>query len=234
MDAIDPDGPDQQAPGARPLDVGAAVTRSLLGWGVVAGPFSLVVGLVLALTREGFDLTRHPLSVLVLGPGGWMQRTTLVLTGLMVVAAGLGIRRVARAGVAARGGTSVVVAGCAAVVAGIAPPDPVAGFPPGSGGGTVSLGGVVHLAAGGVQLLALAVAALALGGAAARAGRPAAARWSRVAAVVVLLGFVGGAALGPVPAGTGLLWVAVLTAYGWLAASSVRLYRASPHPEGPR
>ena len=43
------------------LDTGAAVTRSLLGWGVVAGPFYVVVGLVLALTRPGFDLSTHAL-----------------------------------------------------------------------------------------------------------------------------------------------------------------------------
>ncbi|WP_434591336.1 hypothetical protein [Brevibacterium sp. 1718] len=33
------------------LDVRAAVTRSMLGWGVVAGPFYIVFGLILALTR---------------------------------------------------------------------------------------------------------------------------------------------------------------------------------------
>lgn len=39
------------------FDRGAAVTRSMLGWGVVAGPFYIVFGLILALTRPGFDLT---------------------------------------------------------------------------------------------------------------------------------------------------------------------------------
>lgn len=55
---------------AEGFDSAAAVTRSLLGWGVVAGPFYLVVGLVLALTRPGFDLSRHQLSLLMLGDGG--------------------------------------------------------------------------------------------------------------------------------------------------------------------
>ncbi|UZN03960.1 DUF998 domain-containing protein [Cellulomonas sp. S1-8] len=235
MSATDPGArAPRPGPRSRPVDVGAAVTRSLLGWGVVAGPFYLAVGLTLALTREGFDLARHPLSALMLGPGGWMQRTTLVLTGLMVVAAGIGFRRVARAGVPARGGTAVVVAGCAAVVGGIAVPDAVAGFPPGSAGGSVSVSGLVHLAAGGVQLVALSVAALALGAAVRRAGRRAGGRWSRVAAVVVLVGFVGGAALSSGPVGILLLWCAVVVAYAWLAVSSVRLYRESPHPEGTR
>ena len=48
--------------GSGELDRGAAVTRSLLGWGVVAGPFYIIVGLVLAITRPGFDLSRHALA----------------------------------------------------------------------------------------------------------------------------------------------------------------------------
>ena len=45
------------------FDRGAALTRSLLGYGVLAGPFYLAVGLVQALVREGFDFSRHPLSL---------------------------------------------------------------------------------------------------------------------------------------------------------------------------
>lgn len=41
-------------------DRAAAVTRSLLGYGVVAGPFYVVVGLIQGLTRRGFDLLRLP------------------------------------------------------------------------------------------------------------------------------------------------------------------------------
>jgi hypothetical protein len=51
-----------------PVDPAAAVTRSLLGYGVLAGVFYLMVGLARARTRDGFDLTRHDLSLLVNGP----------------------------------------------------------------------------------------------------------------------------------------------------------------------
>lgn len=78
------------------FDSAAAVTRSLLGWGIVAEPFYLVVGLVLALTRPGFDLSRHQLSLRMLGDGGWMQTTNLILSGLMTLAAALGFRRALR------------------------------------------------------------------------------------------------------------------------------------------
>ena len=35
------------------------VTKSLLGYGVIAGPCCVVVSLAQALTRPGFDLSRH-------------------------------------------------------------------------------------------------------------------------------------------------------------------------------
>ena len=35
----------------------ARITRSLLGYGVIAGPFYIVVSLAQALARDGFDLT---------------------------------------------------------------------------------------------------------------------------------------------------------------------------------
>jgi hypothetical protein len=58
------------------------VTRSLLGWGVVVGVFYLIVGLAQALLRDGFDLARHQLSLLMLGDFGSVQTANLVLPGL--------------------------------------------------------------------------------------------------------------------------------------------------------
>lgn len=55
------------------FDRRAAITRSLLGWGVLVGPICLVVGLSLALTRDGFNLAEHALSLLMLGGNGWIQ-----------------------------------------------------------------------------------------------------------------------------------------------------------------
>src|SRR6476646_11352837 len=69
------------------------VTRSLLGWGVVAGPFYVVVSLAQALTRDGFDLTRHQWSLLENGDLGWVQVANFVLTGLMVTAYAVGQAR---------------------------------------------------------------------------------------------------------------------------------------------
>ncbi len=111
------------------LDRDAAITRSLLGWGVVAGPFYLVVGLVLAITRAGFDLTQHALSLLMLGDLGWLQRTNLILTGLMAIAAAVGILRAIRNGRGLAMGVLVIVYGVGLILSAVFPPDPVAGFP---------------------------------------------------------------------------------------------------------
>jgi hypothetical protein len=69
-----------------PVDRAAAVTRSLLGYGVLAGACYLVVGLAQARACDGFDLTGHDLSLLANGPYGWIQSANFILTALMVIA----------------------------------------------------------------------------------------------------------------------------------------------------
>lgn len=207
------------------FDTAAAVTRSMLGWGVVAGPFYLIVGLVLALTREGFDFARHPLSALMLGDGGWMQVTNLALSGVMVLVAAVGAVRANARGT----GIAVGLYGVSMIASAIFPPDPMPGFPPGQEGATtMGVSGVLHLAFGGIGFIALAVAAIVFGGWLARHAERGRAAWSRVAGVVILVGFVGGAALGP--AGMVGLWLAVVVGFAWLLLASIRLYRAVPHP----
>jgi hypothetical protein len=70
-----------------PVDRAADVTRSLPGYGVLAGACHPVVGPAQARTRDGFDLTRHDLSLLTDGPYGWIQSANFILTGLLVIAA---------------------------------------------------------------------------------------------------------------------------------------------------
>jgi hypothetical membrane protein len=207
----------------------SAVTRSLLGWGVVAGPFYIVVGLVLAVTRPGFDLTQHALSLLTLGDFGWLQRTNLIVSGLMVLAAAFGFFRAIRSGRGLAVSALVGVYGLGLILSGVFPPDPVDGFPPGSTA-SATVSGMLHLVFGALGFVALAAAALAY------------AAWARAEAidnqsglsialgVVVLVGFVGGAALSQTPFGVGLLWLAVLAGWAWLAIASARVYQWTPHP----
>jgi hypothetical membrane protein len=212
------------------LDRGAAVTRSMLGWGVVAGPFYVIVSLVLALTRPGFLLSQHALSLLTLGEGGWMQRVNLVLTGLMVAVAGLGMTRAIRNGRGLAMGALCVFDGLALMLSAVFLPDPGAGFPPGSEGGHFSTSGVLHLLFGALGFLAIAAAAWACARWARDQGLAPLARASRILAICVLVGFIGGAALATSTFGVVLLWIAVLAQFAWLALASSTIYRWSPHP----
>jgi hypothetical protein len=211
------------------FDRGAAVTRSLLGWGVVAGIFYLVVGVANGLLREGFSFTEHALSLLMLGEYGWIQTLNLIVSGLMVVAASLGAYRVMKPKRAA--GTLVGIYGLALVGSGIFPPDPVEGFPDSGSTVEATLSGVLHLAFGGVGFLALGFAALAVAKWHSRHGDRGPAIRSRLAGAVVIAGFLGGVALATSTAGVVLLWFAVVTGWAWLAATSLRLYRTVPHPD---
>nr|WP_275003857.1 hypothetical protein [Promicromonospora iranensis] len=92
----------------------------------------------------------------------------------------------------------------------------------------MSASGVLHFAFGGIGFIAFAVAAFLFGGWLARHGERGRAAWSRVAGAVILVGFVGGAALGP--AGIGGLWLAVVVGFAWLLLASLRHHRAVPHP----
>jgi hypothetical membrane protein len=212
------------------LDRGAAITRSMLGWGVVAGPFYVVVSLVLALTRSGFEISQHALSLLTLGDAGWMQRTNLLLTGLMVAVAGLGMIRAIRNGRGLAMGALCLADGLALTLSAIFLPDPVAGFPPGSAGGHFSATGALHLVFGALGFLAMAAAAWACALWGRDQGLLSLARSSRILAICILVGFLAGAALATSTPGVVLLWIAVLAQFAWLALASSTIYRWSPHP----
>ena len=203
------------------VDHRAAITWSLLRWGVLAGPFYLMVGLIQALFRDGFDLGRHPLSVLVNGPGGWVQTANFVLAGLMVLAAAAGFARVLgprRAVAWFLGGY-----GLAMILAAIFPADPVDGFPPGTPTGfptSISTTGLVHFIAGALAFTCLGLGCFAAAWTMTRRRVPALALLSLLSGLVVVFGFFGGIAL---PIGILGIWVAVVVGWTWLAVMSLRL-----------
>jgi hypothetical protein len=203
------------------LDVRSAVTRSMLGWGVVAGPFYLAFGLILALMRPGFDLGRDALSILLIGELGWLQGLNLVLSGLMTIVAAVGLSRTpdwSRAAAALVG-----IYGLGMVLSAFAAPDR-----PGSTSATLS--GILHLVFGGVGFLALGIAAI-VATSWFKRHRPAGAAWSLAAGVIVIAGFVAGGALSTGPAGVALLWLAVVVGWLSLALTSLTAYRVVPHPD---
>ena len=74
------------------------VTRTLLAAGVVAGPLFVSVAAVQVLTRDGFDLRRHPLSMLALGEYGWIQVINFIAAGVLSLIFAVGVARRLQAG----------------------------------------------------------------------------------------------------------------------------------------
>ena len=210
------------------------VTRSLLGYGVVAGPFYVAVSLAQASVRDGFDLTRHEWSLLANGPGGWIQITNLILTGLMVVAAAAGYRRAMASGVGRRSVPILLaVYGVSLVAAGAFRADPMSGFPAGTPDGppvAPTLHGMLHIVSGGVGFLALIIATFVLARRFRRQGRSGRAVGCIVTGVAFLTAFVGIASGATTPAINLAFTAAVLLVWAWLCSSSAHLYK---HPADP-
>ena len=209
------------------FDRSAAVTRSLLGCGVVVGPFYLLFGLIQAFVRDGFDLTRHPLSLLANGPGGWVQTANFILSGTMVIAAAVGFARALRPQSRA---TSWFLGcfGASMLAAAVFPADPVDGFPVGTPEGfptTISTPGILHFAAGGIGFLTLAVSCFAMAVAMSRRKEPTTARLSFLSGLAIIAGFFGPMAL-PISLGTAGIWFAVVVGWAWLALMSLHLHRS--------
>lgn len=206
-----------------------AITRSLLGYGILVGPLYLIVGLAQAFMRDGFDFSKHALSHLANGPGGWVQTVNFVVCGAMVIAAAVGYRRAA--GRSARIATAFLDAfGASMLVAALFPADPVYGFPPGTSMAdptTISTRGLVHFAAGALGFTAFGISALVSARVMSRAQQPGLSRISLLAGLAILIGFFGGGAFSSSVGGIAGIWFSVVVGWCWLAVLSRHLYR---HP----
>jgi hypothetical protein len=203
-------------------------TRALLACGVVAGPLFVAVALLQALSRDGFDLGRHPLSLLSLGQLGWIQIANFVVAGLLVVAAAVGMRRVLHPG---RGGTwaplLVGAYGVGLIGGGVFLADAGAGFPPGAPAGApeqLSWHGILHDLAHVLAFLALTTACFVLARRFAALGQRGWATYC-VATGVALLGLMAW------PDRDTLLVqlaVAIVLGWAWLSVLATRLLRGLP------
>ena len=148
------------APSAR---AARRTSRALIA-GALAGPLFFASAVTQMVLRDGFDITRHPISQLATGELGWIQIVTFVLAGLGGAALAVGLKRTITEG-AGRRALPVLVAifGVGLVAAGLLPMDPENGFPAGTPEGPVarmSWHGVAHSVAAAVAFTALAIAAV--------------------------------------------------------------------------
>jgi len=201
------------------------LTRVLLICGLIAGPFYIVVGLIQALTRPGFDMLHDDLSLLANGDLGWIQVTNLVLTGLLVGAFAVGMRRALSAGLGRTWGPILLgVYGVGLIGAGFFTADPAFGFPPGTEASahTISWHGLLHIVTAGIGFLALIAACFVL------ARRFASRRQRGWAAYSLATGVIFFAAFAGVATGSGQswsvigFWIGVVFAWAWIWALAMK------------
>jgi hypothetical protein len=174
------------APECAPAD---RVTRSLLGYGMVAGPLYVTTSLVQIALHDGFDPTRHAWSLLAAGPYGWVQSVNLALTGALVVAFAIGLARSA----ASRWAPRLVGAfGLGMFGAGLMTADPMHGYPVGvPAPDSPTWHGIGHMVSGSLGFLAMVVGAIVLGRMYARQGRTGFAWWCRLTGLSLGAAIVG-------------------------------------------
>lgn len=223
-------------------------TGALLACGVAAGPIYLAVTSAQALTRDGFDPSRHTWNVLTTGDLGWIQRSNLLLVGVLTVLFAVGVRRVLGPGWGGRWASRLLVLeGVGHDITGaVFAADPQPGFPPGAPMET-TWHGTVHLVARGVGFAFVIAASLVIAGWYAKEGRRRGWAWFALATVPGVVAAVfhevlTGAAhpiLGPLlfgevshgtPAPTAALTTAVIVltlapTYIWFTTFAIHLYR---------
>lgn len=137
-------------------------TGTKLACAVAATPLWTVVALTQAATREGFDITRHPLSALSNGSLGWLQIANFLAVGALLIVGAAGLRQALRG---TPGGTwaprLVRISGIGMILAGVFVMDPADGFPAGTPYGppaALTWHSYAHFAAGSVTFVSLIAA----------------------------------------------------------------------------
>ena len=215
-------------------DPAARITKSLLGYGVLAGVVFEVSILSQGLTRRGFSIAHDDASLLANGPLGWIQVATFLLAGAMTLAAAAGARRAMAGHAGGRWGPRLIgIYGAGLMAAGLLRADPADGFGPGAPAGKalhVSWHGGGHLIAAGVAFLALIAGCFVVARYFSRGGRHGLAAYSRATAVAFGAAFAGIATGSSSSAVVLPFYGAVLAAFTWLAVVSIHLYAEQTRP----
>jgi hypothetical protein len=183
----------------------------------------VTVTLAQALTRDGFDPTRHRFTLLTSGELGWIHQANMLLVGVLTLLFAVGVGRMLRTGRGSVWGPRWIgLFGVAYVFGGLLTADPVAGFPPGTPPETVQTTwqGAIQNASRGASSLALVAASVVIAGWFAARGRRGWAWFYGLPLVFVALTAVG-FAIGGNPAAPAFL----ATPWIWTTALAVHLYR---------
>jgi hypothetical membrane protein len=199
-------------------------TRAMLTCGVIAGPLFVATVTAQILTRDGFDIRRHPISLLSVAEHGWIQVANFILAGMLSIIFAIGVARVLTDGPGSRWGPRLCAPfGVGLVIGGIFRADPALGFPAGAPEGYpehITTHGMIHAIAPPLSFLSLIAACLVIARRFAADGQRRSALLTRIVAAVCFVLSV--------PVGPGFsirLFLGVALAFGWLAWYAVYLLR---------
>lgn len=200
-------------------------THALLAMGAAAGPIYLLLGLGQILTRPGFEVTRHPLSMMANGDFGWVQVTNFFVTAVLLMAGAVGLMRAEAGPGLLASAVLTFIYGLSLVGAGLFKADPGAGFPPGAPEVVteISFDGLMHFATGGVGFLAFIIAAITRAIVHFKRGEPGWGWFALGTGAFFLLAFVGIASGASNPVTVLGFYAAVVLAFVWLTLVFVRV-----------
>jgi hypothetical protein len=202
-------------------------TGALLVCGVVAGPLYIAATAIQALTRAGFNPTKHRYNLLTTGDLGWIHRTNYVVAGFLTVLFAVGVSRMLQQGRGARWGPLLLgLYGVAYIASGVFPSDPVIGFPPGTVSESTTWHGMAQMASRSLSSAALIVASVVMARWFAAQGRR---NWAWFSLGAVPLPLAAFALLGVLGVDTSTKYLAFLVPgilmWVWVTALAVHLYR---------
>lgn len=202
----------------------------LLKCGIFAGPLYIGLAIIQMILRPEFDMTRHSLSLMSNGELGWIQITNFIATGLLVIGAAVGVRKILKKELGSTWGPLMLgLYGIGLIAAGIFKADPMGGFPPNSPTmDVVTTSGLLHLVSGSIGFIGLIAACFIF---ARRFGKLKDVKWrnySFATGLIFLLAFMGIASgsqpgsplLTPVTLG---FYFAVAWSFIWLSLLSSKL-----------
>ncbi len=220
---------------------GEGTIRFLLGCGAAGTIFFVVAFLIEGATRPGYDAWRTFVSLLSLGDGGWLQVLNFLVSGALIMAFAVGLRRALVGRGSTWGPLFVGTLGAGMVLAGIFSARPGQGYPPGSPERLLdspSLSSTIHGIAALVAFLAIPAACLVL--ARRFATESGAAFWVpyAVASGVIELTLFFASALAPDQPSlrpiAGLLQRgSIIVGFAWIAMVAVRELRMRSLPAAP-
>jgi len=201
----------------------ARLTKTLLTCGISAGPFYIIVGLLQMAIRPSFDITRHSLSLLANGDLGWIQTLNFLVTGILLVAGAVGVKRAIQTGRGSRWAPRMLgLYGLGLIGAGIFSADPALGFPPGTPleNNPVSWHGLLHFVVGTIGFIGFIAACFIFARRFKSLQKPGWAWYSLITGILFLASFVGIASgsKGPfsivfaLAVALGFIWISTLLA----------------------